>query len=301
MLINMHIPVLLKETIDLLNVKEDGRYIDATLGLGGHSIEIIKQGGRVLGIEINSDSLAEARGRLQKARLSKKAVLVQGNFKELKKIALKTNLIPCDGVFFDLGMSSWQLEESGRGFSFRKEEPLDMRMDKSLSVTAADLLNGLGRDELAKLFQKYGEEQSARRIASAIVRARTLKSFETTGELVQIVEGIKGRRGKRKIHPATKVFQALRIAVNNEIDNLRSALPQAFEILVKGGRLVVIAFHSLEDREVKRFFQKLEREDAGELITRKPIIPPVQEIKVNPRARSAKLRAIEKVKGRQNA
>jgi len=297
----MHIPVLLKETIDLLNVTEGGRYIDTTLGLGGHSIEIIKQGGKVLGIEIDSDSLAETRNRLRKAGLLKKAVLVQGNFKELKRIALETNFVPCDGVLFDLGMSSWQLEESGRGFSFQKEEPLDMRMDKSLSVTATDLLNGLRRDELANLFQKYGEEQFARRIASAIVRARTLKSFGTTGELVRIVENIKGKGGKGKIHPATKVFQALRIAVNNEIDNLRSALPQAFEILVEGSRLVVISFHSLEDGEVKRFFQKLQREGTGDLMTRKPIIPTKREIKANPRARSAKLRVIKKVKGRQNA
>jgi len=283
----MHIPVLLKETIDLLNVKKGGRYIDATLGLGGHSLEILRYGGRVLGIEVDEESLEEA-----KRLIGSKIKFVRADFKDIKRIAEENDFVPCDGVLFDLGMSSWQLEESGRGFSFQKEEPLDMRMDKSLAVTAADLLNSLSRDELTKLFQKYGGEQPARRVASAVVRARTLKPFETTGDLVGVVRGIKGNRGR--IHPATKVFQALRIAVNDEIENLRSALPQAFKILVKGGRMAVISFHSLEDGEVKRFFKGLAGEGVGEIVTKKPITPAVQEIKANPRARSAKLRVIKK-------
>lgn len=291
----MHIPVLLKEAIDLLNVRKDSRYIDATLGLGGHSLEILKRGGRVLGVEVDERSLGEARKRLEEAGFSGQIVAVQENFRELKEIASTQGFVPCDGVLFDLGMSSWQLEKSGRGFSFQREEPLDMRMDKRLAVTAADLLNGLTRDELARVFQKYGEEQSAYRIASAVVRARTLKPFKTTGDLVSVVEGVVGKKGKRQIHPATRVFQALRIAVNDEIGNLRSALPQAFAILAKGGRLAVISFHSLEDGEVKHFFKKLSDEGLGAAVTLKPLIPTEGEIKTNPRARSAKLRVIEKV------
>ncbi len=288
----MHIPVLLKETIDLLGVQEGGKYIDATLGLGGHGSEILGQGGQMLGIELDRESLKEAGRRLRDEELLGKAVLVRGNFKDIREIARVRGFVPCDGVLFDLGMSSWQLEHSGRGFSFQRDEPLDMRMDEDLAVTAADLLNGLSRDELAKLFQRYGEEQSARRIASAVVCARSLGPLESTGDLVRVIEGVKGRRGK--IHPATKVFQALRIAVNDEIANLRSALPQAFEILVAGGRLAVISFHSLEDREVKRFFKSLELRKVGSVVTAKPVRPSVGELVENPRARSAKLRVVEK-------
>jgi 16S rRNA (cytosine1402-N4)-methyltransferase len=306
----MHIPVLLKETSELLDVREGGKYIDATLGLGGHSLEILKRGGRVLGIDADEGSLEEARGLVKSAvpsaHATSKIQLVQGNFKDIKKIASENDFVPCDGVLFDLGMSSWQLERSGRGFSFQRDEPLDMRMDKSLAVTAADLLNGLNSYELEKLFKKYGEEQSAGRIASAVARARSLNPLKKTGDLVKIVEGVKGGRGK--LHPATKVFQALRIAVNDEINNLRSALPQAFEVLRRpastrgafrreaGGRLAVISFHSLEDREVKRFFKDLGRAGAGSAVTEKPVTPSAGEIKKNPRARSAKLRVIEKRK-----
>lgn len=301
----MHIPVLLKEAIDSLSIKKSGKYIDATLGLGGHSLEILKRGGWILGIDADEGSLREARSRVKSAVSSDHAAsrirLVRGNFKDIKEIATENGFAPCDGVLFDLGMSSWQLEKSGRGFSFQRDEPLDMRMDKSSAVTAADLLNGLSRHELEKLFQKYGEEQSARRIASAVVRARTVKSLETTGDLTRVIEGVKSNRGKT--HPATKVFQALRIAVNDEINNLRSALPQAFEVLgpstssgQAGGRLAVISFHSLEDREVKNFFRGLRRAGTGVVITEKPIKPSVRETRKNPRARSAKLRVVERVR-----
>lgn len=292
----MHIPVLLKETGEFLNIRKGGKYIDATLGLAGHSLEILKRGGWVLGIDVDEESLGKARGMIQEAGFLEGAIIVQGNFKDIRGIAVDNKFVPCNGVLFDLGMSSWQLEESGRGFSFQRDEPLDMRMDKSSAVTAADLLNGLSRDELAKLFQKYGEEQSARRIASAAVRARTLRPFETTGDLARVIRGVMGDKGDgEKINPATKVFQALRIAVNDEINNLRSALPQAFEVLVRGGRLAVISFHSLEDREVKKFFLSLKRKATGDVITEKPTRPSVREIRENPRARSAKLRVVEKL------
>lgn len=295
-----HIPVLLEEVLDLLNVREGRRYIDATLGLGSHSLGILERGGKVLGIEVDRASLVEARRRIGPAcrrgreSESRGIKFVRGNFRDIGKIAATHGFVSCDGVLFDLGMSSWQLEESGRGFTFQQDEPLDMRMDEDLAVTAADLLNGLGRNELANFFQKYGEEQSARRIASAIVRARSLKSIRTTGDLVRIIEEVKGRK-RGRLHPATKVFQALRIAVNDEINNLRLALPQAFKILAAGGRLVVISFHSLEDREAKRFFKSLEQAGAGNVVTKKPVVPSRQETKENPRARSAKLRVIEKI------
>jgi len=292
----MHIPVLLEETIRLLGVKDRGKYIDATLGLGGHALEILRRGGKVLGIEVDEVQLNEAKKRIassmQGGRL-RGSKFIQGNFKDLNRIAVSNGFVPCDGVLFDLGLSSWQLEHSGRGFSFQRDEPLDMRADNNLTVTAADLLNGLSRDELEKLFQKYGEEQSSRRIAAAVVRARSLRPFGTTSDLAEVVEKVKSSRGK--LHPATKVFQALRIAVNDEINNLRSALPQAFGILGKSGRLAVTSFHSLEDREVKRFFAAVAREGLGMLVTKKPVVPSPLEVKENRRARSAKLRVVEKI------
>jgi len=300
----MHIPVLLKETVGLLNVRKGGRYVDATLGLGGHSLEILRRGGEVLGIDADEESLEEAKRRIMDSG-NWKIEFVCGNFRDIDGIAEARGFVPCDGVVFDLGMSSWQLEESGRGFSFQSDEPLDMRMDRRLAVTASDLLNGLGRDELAKLFQKYGEEQFARRIASAVVRARSLSSIRTTGDLVRIIEQVKppkagrakggGPRGRKRIHPATKVFQALRIAVNDEINSLRTALPRAFKILDSGGRLAVISFHSLEDREVKHLFRSLVRRGLGTALTEKPLRPTAAEVADNPRARSAKLRVIEKI------
>jgi 16S rRNA (cytosine1402-N4)-methyltransferase len=297
----MHIPVLLKETIELLNVGEGKRYVDATLGLGGHSAEIIRRGGHVLGIEADRRSFEEVlRLRSGQADFLEKATLVQGNFKDIERIAAAKGFVPCDGVLFDLGMSSWQLEKSRRGFSFQRNEPLDMRMDEGLAVTAADLLNGLSRDELVKLFQKYGEEQFARRIASAVVRARSLKPFETTEDLTKVIREVRGEKGRRRIDPATRVFQALRIAVNDEIVNLRTALPRAFGILGAGGRLAVISFHSLEDREVKNFFRSAERQGAGAVLTAKPVVPSEEEVRKNRRSRSAKLRVIEKRGGIRN-
>jgi 16S rRNA (cytosine1402-N4)-methyltransferase len=195
-----------------------------------------------------------------------------------------------------LGISSWHLKESGRGFSFQKDEPLDMRADPNLSVTAADLLNGLTKNELKELFQKYGEEERAPQLAAAVVRARSLKPFRTTADLVGVAEKVGRTKDVRRdrIHPATKIFQALRIAVNDEVENLRSVLPRAFEVLGAGGRLVVVSFHSLEDREVKRFFQEMEAQKRGTELTKKPVPPTAAEVAQNPQSRSARLRVIER-------
>lgn len=283
---SIHKPVLLEEALEFLKVEKGKRFIDATVGEGGHAREIIRRGGKVLGIDQDPAILEQA-----KRRLGNQAVLVQGNFREIDRIARENKFTEVDGVLMDLGISSWHLKESGRGFSFQKDEPLDMRADPNLSVTAADLLNGLTSDELEKLFQKFGEEKRAKQFALAVVRARSLRPFRTTADLVGVAEKV-GRRDR--IHPATRIFQALRIAVNDEVENLRSVLPRAFEVLKTGGRLVVVSFHSLEDREVKNFFQRMKRNDQGVGLTDKPLRPRPAEVSQNPQSRSARLRAMER-------
>ena len=280
----IHKPVLLKEALEFLKVEKGKRFIDATVGEGGHAVAISQRGGIVLGIDQDPEILKQA-----KSRLGNKAVLVQGNFREIERIARENRFTEVDGILLDLGISSWHLKESGRGFSFQKDEPLDMRADPNLTVTAADLLNGLTKNELKELFQKYGEEERAPQLAAAVVRARSLKPFRTTADLVGVAEKVIRRD---RIHPATKIFQALRIAVNDEVENLRSVLPRAFEVLGAGGRLVVVSFHSLEDREVKRFFQQMEEQGRGVVLTKKPQTPTTAELAQNPQSRSAKLRAI---------
>jgi len=282
----IHKPVLLEEALDFLKVEKGKRFIDATVGEGGHAVAISQRGGIVLGIDQDPEILKQA-----KSRLGNKAVLVQGNFREIERIARENRFTEVDGILLDLGISSWHLKESGRGFSFQKDEPLDMRADPNLTVTAADLLNGLTKNELKELFQKYGEEERAPQLAAAVVRARSLKPFRTTADLVGVAEKVIRRD---RIHPATKIFQALRIAVNDEVENLRSVLPRAFEVLGAGGRLVVVSFHSLEDREVKRFFQQMEEQGRGVVLTEKPQTPASAELDQNPQSRSAKLRAIER-------
>jgi 16S rRNA (cytosine1402-N4)-methyltransferase len=287
----IHKPVLLKEALDFLKIEKGKRFIDATVGEGGHTAEIIQRGGEVLGIDQDPEILEQAR-----SLLGDKVVLVQGNFREIDRIGRENRFTEVDGILLDLGISSWHLKESGRGFSFQKDEPLDMRADPNLSVTAADLLNGLTKNELKELFQKYGEEERAPQLAAAVVRARSLKPFRTTADLVGVAEKVGRTKDVRRdrIHPATKIFQALRIAVNDEVENLRSVLPRAFEVLGAGGRLVVVSFHSLEDREVKRFFQEMEAQKRGTELTKKPVPPTAAEVAQNPQSRSARLRVIER-------
>ena len=282
----VHTPVLPQEVLEFLKIQPEGKYIDATVGEGGHAREIIRRGGKLLGIDQDPEILEQA-----KKRLGKDAVLVRGNFKDIESIAQENGFTEADGIIFDLGISSWHLRNSGRGFSFQRNEPLDMRADPSLSVTAADLLNGLTTDELEKLFQKFGEEKRARQLALAVVRARSLRPFRTTADLVGVAEKVVRRD---RIHPATRIFQALRIAVNDEVGNLRSVLPRAFEVLKTGGHLVVVSFHSLEDREVKNFFQRMESSDQGIILTDKPLRPRPAEVSQNPQSRSARLRAMER-------
>lgn len=289
---SFHQPVLLKETIEALKIKKEGRYLDGTVGGGGHAQAILKLNGKILGLDCDSEALNHAREFLSTACPTSWR-LVKGNFKDLARIAKENDFVPVDGVLLDLGVSLFQLRTPERGFSFNLEGPLDMRMDSDLKVTAADLINGLNKGELEKLFQKLGEEKLARRLAEAIVEARQLKPILTCQKLVEIILKVKPRRGK--IHPATQVFQALRMAVNDELNNLKEALPAALAILKTGGRLAVISFHSGEDRLVKYFLKEKAEEGKLKIITKKPIIPSWEEIKENPRSRSAKLRVAEKI------
>jgi 16S rRNA (cytosine1402-N4)-methyltransferase len=302
-----HEPVLLKESIDYLEVKKGEKYIDATLGGGGHTLAILKKQGQVLGIDCDPEAIKAARERLSQAcpiRLSALSRnvgssaswrLAQGNFAHLKTIAAREGFSRVAGILFDLGVSSYQLSEAHRGFSFNLEAPLDMRMDPSLKVTAADLVNGLNQGELHELFSKLGEEHYSRRIAEAICLARRLKPIKTCDDLARVILRARPKRGKYdRTHPATRCFLALRIAVNDELNSLRKALPSALEILKPKGRLVIISFHSGEDRIVKRFFEREEGESL-KILTKKPVRPTPEEVKKNPRSRSAKLRAAEKI------
>jgi len=290
-----HKPVLLKEAIEFLNVKAGEKYIDATVGGGGHSEAILKAQGEILGIDCDPEAIKSAREYLSSACPNTSWQLARGNFKDLKEIATANGFVPVAGILFDLGVSSCQLETPKRGFSFNLEGPLDMRMDPDLKVTAADLVNVLGENELAEIFFKFGEERYSRRIARAICCARQVAPIETANKLAEIILRARPRRGRfDRTHPATRCFQALRIAVNDELNNLKRALPQALEILKPGGQLVVLSFHSLEDRIVKNFLKSAAGEGKLQILTKKPIRPTYEEIEANPRSRSAKLRAGEK-------
>ncbi|MBI3109428.1 16S rRNA (cytosine(1402)-N(4))-methyltransferase RsmH [Candidatus Daviesbacteria bacterium] len=284
-----HKSVLLGEVIDALNVR-DAWYLDCTLGDGGHSIEIIKRGGKVVGIDIDPQALKRVQKRFDDSELDKRQyTLLQGNFRDLKKLIQTETKFA--GVLFDLGVSSLQLMSPERGFSFAKSGPLDMRMDPSLQVQAKDLLKVLSRKELYELFLKFGEEKNSWALAAALERAGEIT---TTTELARVVANAVGGRSER-IHSATRVFQALRIAVNDELAALEEALPQALEVLAKNGRIVVISFHSLEDRIVKNFFKSWESKGMGQVLTKKPIVPSEDEVNVNPRSRSAKMRVFKKI------
>lgn len=292
----VHQPVLVKEVEKYLAVARNGLYIDTTVGEGGHTERIIAQGGKVLGIDQDPKMLELAARRLASACPPDVLNLVHGNFGHLAKIAKENRFVPADGILFDLGISSYQLEKGGQGFSFSKDEPLDMRLDpKTQKVKAADFINGLEKRRLYEAFDQIADEKLAWPIAQAIHRTRRLRPITTTSQLAGIVAGVYKKKGVHlKIHPATRVFLTLRILVNEEIENLKKALPQALAILQPKGKLVVISFHSGEDRIVKDFFKKVQAKDQVEVLTKKPVRPQREEIEKNPRCRSAKLRALTK-------
>lgn len=288
---NFHNSVLLKEVIDYLQIQPGKRYIDATLGGGGHTKRILELGGKVLGIDVDEEAIEYV---LEKLRVSEGELrLVKGNFRNIDELARANGFGHVSGILFDLGVSSHQLDTAERGFSFAKIGRLDMRMDQGLDVTAKDLLNVLTKGELYALFIEYGEERFSKKIASHIVESRRIKSIETTRDLETIVRSSVPVRDY-KTNPATRVFQALRIAVNDELDSLNNALPKSFGLLEDKGRIVVIAFHSLEDKIVKHTFATWEEQRLGTIITKKPVLPTESEIKINSRSRSAKMRVFEK-------
>ena len=290
----VHQPVLLKEVIKYLDPSSGKNFIDCTLGFGGHSLSLLKQNkpeGKVLGIERDKRSLEVLKDKVSNKRL----ILTQGNFVNLKKIASENNFYPVSGILFDLGMSSWQIEQSGRGFSFLREEPLDMRFG-STGLTAEEVINQWSEQELIKILKEYGQERYARSIVRSIIKSRKVKSIKTTGQLVEIIkQAVPNNYQYGRIHFATRSFQAFRIAVNDELNSLEKVLPDALEVLENEGRLVVISFHSLEDRIVKNFFRQESKENHLTILTKKPIRASEQELGLNPRSRSAKLRAASKI------
>jgi len=292
----MHVPVLLKEVIEYLDPHAGENFIDCTLGFAGHSKAILEKNGpsgKVLGIEWDEEKL---KTKNEKLKTEERLIVVNDSYANLKEIVGRENFQPVNGILLDLGMSSWDLEESGRGFSFQKDEPLDMRYSKNQDLTAQEIINKWPEQKLAEIFRDYGQERFARNIAKKVVDIRHQQPIETTFQLVEAIR--KGfPRGYRfgKGHFATKTFQALRIAVNDELGNLRSVLPQAIEVLAKGGRLAVISFHSLEDRVVKNFFKEEQQKNTIKILTKKPLAPSLAETQKNPRARSAKLRAAVKL------
>jgi len=309
----VHQSVLLEEVIGALRPHSEGVYVDGTIGAGGHAAALLSASaphGQLFGFDQDKNALEIAKRRL--AEFGNRVHLLHSNFDQIQQLATQHHIPPADGILLDLGVSSMQFDRPERGFSFQADGPLDMRMDDTAGQTAADLVNHLPERDLADLIYRYGEERQSRRIAKAIVKARPIRR---TAELAQVVSGAisagkRPRKGRRqaKIHPATRTFQALRIAVNDELGALERALPQAINLLKPEGRLAVISFHSLEDRIVKQFFRQ-ESQDCIcppeqpvctcrhkatiRIITKRPIMPSSAEVSVNPRARSAKLRVVE--------
>jgi len=308
-----HIPVMTEEVLSyLLSRKTEGTYVDGTLGGAGHTLAILKATGqnvRVVGLDVDCDAIKEATALL-KPRMER-VTIVRENFRNIKEVLRGLGIDKIDGMVLDLGVSSYQIERPERGFSFMHDARLDMRMDSRQELSAYELVNGLSREELERIIRSYGEERRARAVAKAIVEARRLKPISTTLELSRIaVTGLPSKKGYYKIHPATRLFQALRIAVNDELENLKAGLKDGVDSLREGGRMVVISFHSLEDRIAKNTFRELFRgctcpsdipicvcgkTPKVRMLTKKVITPSLEEILANPRARSAKLRAVERI------
>jgi 16S rRNA (cytosine1402-N4)-methyltransferase len=291
-----HLPVLTAEVMEQLQPGQGGVFVDCTIGLGGHSSALLAAGaGRIIGLDRDRDALDRARATL--APWLERVELVHADYRSLDAVLDGLGVRLVDGTLADLGVSSMQLEDPGRGFSFQRNEPLDMRMDRSGGETAADLLARSSEVELADAIFQYGEERYSRRIARALIDARRRAPIDTTGQLAAIVRRAIPRRGLMRLDPATRTFQAFRIWVNRELEGLDRFLEAASRHLRSGARLVVITFHSLEDRIVKHTFRSLEQPGVARLsvLTRKPIVPTAEEVQRNPRARSAKLRAAERV------
>ena len=306
----IHIPVLKNEVLKYLDPKPNENFVDCTIGEGGHTSAILEKNGpkgKVLGIDQDPEQIKNLESRIKGYEFGKRLIPVCNNFVNLKEIIEEKKFKHTKGILIDLGISSWHFEKSGRGFSFLRNEPLDMRFNPEISLTAEKILNYYSLQEIEKILEVYGEERFSWQVAKNIVNFRKLKPIKTTFQLVEVIkESIPKRfqhprtrinsvRGRQKINPATRTFQALRIAVNDELNNLQKALSHALDILNPEGKLVVISFHSLEDRIVKNFFKEKQKESLLKILTKKPMTPGAEEIKINNRARSAKLRAIAKI------
>ena len=283
---------MLREVLEWLCIRPEGNYLDATTGTGGHLVEIARRliTGRVYGIDRDPQALAITQERLKE--IGKKATLVKASFSEIGEVARQQQMPPLDGVLADLGVSSLELDTPERGFSFRYAAPLDMRMDPEQALTADEIVNHWPERELADLLYHKAEERDSRRFARVIVRARPIRD---TAHLATVVAGARKARGRQRLHPATKTFLALRIAVNREEEELEQFLSRAPATITPGGRWVMLSYHSLEDRRVKHAFQRLEREGQFQVLTKKIIEPTLDEIRENPRARSAKMRVAQKL------
>lgn len=304
-----HTPVLLEETLSFLITSKSGVYVDATLGGGGHAeaiVALLEHNGRLIGLDADNDALQFTTSRLSGYR--DRLIVRKSNFKEFKKTVLAGGVVAVDGALFDLGVSSYQLDEPTKGFSFRSDSPLDMRMDRTQALSAHEVVNAYDERRLSQIFREYGEERNAHRIARAVVSARSARPLESGKDLVRVVEGIVGDRFLTKT--LARVFQAIRIEVNRELENLKIGLSEAIDVLNPGGRLVVISYHSLEDRIVKetmkaasatsdtslsKFLPAAILQPRLRILTKKFVGPSDSEVRANPRARSAKLRAAEKI------
>ncbi len=295
MMAPQHVPVMTREVVALLRPERGGLYVDCTVGLGGHARALLEAGAeRLIGLDRDPDALAVARETL--APWSDRIELEHADYRDLPSVLTARGITGCDGALADLGVSSLQLDAADRGFSFRRDEPLDMRMDRSQGPTLAQLLRDIDEGPLADAIFQFGEERFSRRIARAIVMTRERAPLETTGQLADVVRRAVPRKGYQRIDPATRTFQALRIMVNRELEGLDAFLASAAERLLAGARLAVISFHSLEDRIAKHGFRALERAGAAlRIVTKRPLMPSEAEVEANPRARSAKLRAIERL------
>ncbi len=291
-----HIPVLKEEVLEQLTPKRNENFVDCTAGEGGHTFAIIEKtapGGKVLAVDRDGRNIELIGKKAGGLGLKSRVVAREGNYAEIKEIIEKESFGDISGILLDLGPSSWHIDESGRGFSFKRDELLDMRYNNKEGITAWDIINSWPPEEIELILGEFGEERFAKRITRAIVARRKIKKIETASDLAKLVERVVPKT--KKIHPATQTFQALRITVNGELDNLEKLLPVAIGLLDKGGRLVVISFHSLEDRIVKSFFREMAKEGKIRISTKRPITPGDGEIRENPRSRSAKLRTAIKI------
>ncbi len=306
-----HTSVLLEESIEALRVRPDGIYVDGTLGGGGHSLEIcsrLSEKGRLIGIDQDAAAIEAATGRLK--LFEDRVTIIRANYRDMRRELGKLGITSVDGVILDLGVSSYQLDEASRGFTYREDAPLDMRMDQRQTQTAGDIVNGYSEAELYRIIRDYGEERFARNIARQIVTAREQKTLETTGELIHVIKAAIPMKARATGgHPAKRTFQAIRIELNRELEVLENSLDDMIDLLNDGGRICVITFHSLEDRIVKEKFRQNEhpcicpkefpvcvcgRKPKGRVVTRKPIVPTERELEENRRAKSSKLRVFER-------